>query len=48
MGLKGLVEQPWTLIKARQAGVGLSSDGKFVPIYMVTFNWYPPEFGVRW
>ena len=35
MGLKGLVEQPWTLLKARQAGVGLSSDGKFVHTYRV-------------
>ena len=36
MGLKGLVEQPKTLRKARQAGVGLSSAGKFVPMYICT------------
>ena len=41
MGLKGLVEQPWTLLKARQAGVGLSSAGKFVPMYMVIFELVP-------
>ena len=44
MGLKGLVEQPKTLLKARQAGVGLSSAGKFVPTYRLIFNRHPPEF----